>query len=145
MRKVRSMRVAMVFLVLAAAGLAACGNDDQPSSTDAGQEEQEGDLARYCELVAQIDKAAAEISAELQKKKNPTKKDLNKAERDFFAEYGDEVDEIAETAPAEIADDVATLVAALKARTGGPKVDPEDASAADQRVAEFEDKNCPTP
>ena len=79
---------------------------------------------------------------DLEKDPDATPKDFQAAERQLVDENEDSLDELQEVAPAEIKNDVAILVHALRARAGLEAEVPPDAEAAETRITKFEKQNC---
>lgn len=146
----RSRVIGFGMALLLGLSLAACGDDPDPSPEelgDAGAQEQaqeeDGNPELYCELVEELDEAGDEIFEELEKDENATNKDYKEAERNFVEEHQSTLDELVEAGPAEIKDDVRTIVASVKDRAGlGPKVAMKEVVPAEKRVQRWEKENC---
>jgi hypothetical protein len=132
-RRFMSVAVATAVLAVAAVG---CGDDDDESSG--------GNVERYCELVEELDQAGTEAFAALEADESATDEDYAAMESQFLEEHADDFDELREVAPDEIADDVDVILTAQEERAaGGEQEEPsEAASAAEERIGEFEDANC---
>ena len=90
----------------------------------------------------ELDRAGEEIFEELEKDPDATPKDFEAAVRQLVEENEASLEELQQVAPAEITDDVASLVEALRARAGRLADVPPDADAAETPIGEFEKQNC---
>ena len=122
-------------LALVAAVATGCGDDDE----DAG-----GDVERYCQLVDELDQAGTEFFAALEENESAPDEDFANAEQQFLEENADDIEELREAAPVEIADDIDVLLAAQAQRAAGgdQEESSEEAAAAEERVLNFADANC---
>lgn len=109
-----------------------CGDDDDEAA---------GDTERYCQLTRELDKAGEDAFAPLEADETATEEDFADAGRRFFDEHRDDFNELRQTAPEEIREDVTVLLDGMKARAGGEEPPPE-ADAAEGRIQEFEAQNC---
>lgn len=113
--------------------VAACGDD----------EEDAGDVERYCEVSRELDEAGTDHFEALEADETATEDDFAEAERQFVEDNEEEIDELIESAPEEIRGDVETFVEAMRSgelsAEGGP---PEDAVAAEEDIVAFEEANC---
>jgi hypothetical protein len=120
---------------------AACGDDDATSteSTASGP-----DLARYCDLSAQLDQAGKEQFQGLGNDPHASRQDYEAAERELVEKNSDLLDEIQQVAPTEIQDQVTTLIASLRVRAGlsDQNIDPAQGKDAEKAVVGFEKQNC---
>lgn len=131
------MKNGVTIVIVAAVALVGfgCGDDD-------GDEGATASVERYCELTRELDRAGAEMFDDLEKDPDATPKDFEAAERQLVEENEESLEEIQEVAPAEIKDDVAVLVEALRARAGLDAEAQPDAEAAETRIDKFEKPNC---
>ena len=132
--------------LLAAAALVAggCGGDEkeEPAATSTPAAGHAGDVERYCALVDELDRAGDEIFGKLEHEK-ASRAEFRKAEEELVKRFSQELDEITELVPEEIASDVETLVASVRARGGeGAPVPAKEAAAAEKRVEAYEDEHC---
>jgi hypothetical protein len=135
--------------VLCAVAFAACGDDDDGSTStvaapDPGPSAAAPDPARYCELSRELDRAGSEAFEALESDPNTTREDIEAAERSLVETNEDTLNEIQEVAPPEIQDQVATLILSLRARAGltDDQVDRAAAAQAEEAIATFERQNC---
>ncbi|MEA2453205.1 MAG: hypothetical protein QOG04_1915 [Actinomycetota bacterium] len=118
-------------------GLSACGDGGSGETTTAG------DSKRYCELVAQLQEAGNEAYGEVSADPNATEEDYIAASKDFYESNQETFDELAQVAPAEINDDVQTLVDSIRGQAGhGPEIPTDEASPAEARIQTYESENC---
>lgn len=66
------------------------------------------------------------------------------AEQRLVEENGETLDQLAASAPPEIAGDVAVYTASFRARAQGESYDEDQAGAAEERILAFEEGACPT-
>ncbi len=137
--------------VAAALALGACGGDDDPSgeraaasttTTQAGTA-QGRDAERYCGLVERLDAAGEKFFSDLGEDAEP--KDFEKAERRFIEQHAQELSELEQVAPPQIARDVDALMTAMRQRAGidtTVQVTEKAAQAAERRVKAFEKRAC---
>ncbi len=131
----------IIALLLASLVLvAACGDDDDDASD--GTEVAAADTERYCELSAELDRAGQAQFESLEQDPNATEADFEAVEREFVETYEDEIDELQEVAPDEIAGDVALLVEGLRARAGLGGEEPGGIGKAEERLDQFETQSC---
>jgi non-homologous end joining protein Ku len=128
----------MVMVAAMALGASGCGDDDD----DEGAPAAEASVERYCELSRQLDRAGQKVFEDLEQDPEATSKDFEAAERQLVEENEEPLQEIQEVAPAEIRDDVATLVQALRARAGLGEPPQANSGAAERRITEFERESC---
>ena len=135
-----AMKNGFTIVIVAAVALVGfgCGDDDG----DEGAPDATASVERYCELTRELDRAGGEMFEELEKDPDASPKDFRAAERQLVEESEESLDELQEVAPAEIKDDVTSLVQALSARAGLDAKVPPDAEAAETRVTKFEKQNC---
>ncbi|HZI90000.1 MAG TPA: hypothetical protein VFD31_00040 [Thermoleophilaceae bacterium] len=132
----RWLLVVLLALALVAAG---CGDDDE----DKGQSGSSGDVQTYCKLTRDLDREGTKFFKKLEKKGNATRKDFEKAERDFFEAHQSDLDDLEKAAPEAISTDAKTIIASVRDRAGlGPRVDQAKVSAAEKRIQKFEKRNC---
>ena len=130
----------LVATAIAAALLVAvgCGDDDEGD----GQSARTGGVQRYCDLARQLDRAGEQFFKRLEQE-NASAKEFEAAERRFVELHEADIDEVQRVAPEPIADDITTLLAALRARAGlGPPVSEARAGAAEERVQKFDKRSC---
>lgn len=131
-----------VFTIVIVAAVAVvgfgCGDDDR----DEGAPDATASVERYCELTRELDRAGGEMFEDLEKDPDASRKDFEAAERQLVQENEQSLEELQDVASAEIKDDVAILVEALRARAGLEAEVPPDAEAAETRVTKFEKQNC---
>jgi hypothetical protein len=140
-RTTTKRRVFAAGLVLLAAALTGCGDDDSGDGEPAAQ----ADVGRYCKISKQLDRAGQKQFEELEQDPNATPKDFAAAERRLVEENEDLLAELQQVAPNEIREDVAVLIASLRARAGiteGPA--PKKTAAAEKKITSFEKANCPS-
>ena len=101
-------------------------------------------MERYCQLVDELDQAGTEFFAALEENESATDEEFANAEQQFLEENADDIEELREAAPVEIADDIDVLLAAQAQRAAGgdQEESSEEAAAAEERVLNFEDANC---
>lgn len=121
--------------------LGACGDDNGGEGDQATGQAAGGDVRRYCTLVQELDEAGEQIFADVAQDDPEA---LMAAERRLVEENQDTLEQLEEAAPAEIADDVATYLQGFRARAQGEPYDEAAASAAEERILEFEEGACPT-
>jgi hypothetical protein len=125
--------------------LAACGEEDEPSTTSARATATPaaGGPERYCALTREMDAAGTRFFARLEAKENATAADFEAAERRFVERFAPQFEEIERAAPDAIRPDVHILLAGQRARAGlGSAVSEAEASAAEKRVLRFERRRC---
>ena len=111
-------------------GLAACGGESSgPLATGSN-------LARYCEASAKLDKA----SDQLINSEADTPEEIQKGFTQLFEDYGEELEDLVEAAPAEIKADVAKGVDAFRKAADGDFSAME--SFDETRISDFDAKNC---
>lgn len=101
-----------------------------------------GDAARYCALVAELNGLGEQIFADLPQDAAP--EEITRREGMLVEQSSAQLAELERVAPVEISGDVAVFVADLKARAtapGGP--DPAGAEAAEERIRAFDERTCP--
>ncbi|HEY3240685.1 MAG TPA: hypothetical protein VGL92_14035 [Acidimicrobiia bacterium] len=111
-------------------GLAACGGDSSgPLATGTS-------LARYCQVTAKLDKASDQLITS----EADTPEEIKKGFTQLFEDYGPDLEDLVEAAPAAIKADVAKGVDAFRKAADG------DFSAMetfdDSKIADFDAKNC---
>jgi hypothetical protein len=121
-----------------AVGVAACGEDEAPPRAAAPA----GDPERYCALARQLDADGEQFFSKLGEDATP--KQYETAERRFIERSQAKLAELERVAPEAIGADVRVLLAGMRQRAGlaGPEVSESKASAADERVQDFEAANC---
>lgn len=120
------LRLAVVGCALALVAGSACAD----SSDELSAKEQ-----RYCELTGELEGKGEEVFGSLSEE--PSAEELAAAEKRFADEADAELDELVETAPDDIAADVAEYVEGIRARGRG-----EDSDASDEKILEWEEANC---
>jgi hypothetical protein len=135
-----AMKNGFTIVIVAAVALVGfgCGDDDG----DEGAPDATASVERYCELTRELDRAGTEIFEDLEKDPNATPKDFEAAERQLVEENKESLEDLQEVAPAEIKNDVAILVEALRARAGLEAEVRAGAEAAETRIDKFEKPNC---
>lgn len=100
-------------------------------------------MERYCALVQELDAAGEKFFSRLGKDAGP--KEFEAAERRFIKEFKPKLSELEQVAPPQIADDVETLMTAMRQRGGietATQVPEQQAAAAERRVKAFEKREC---
>lgn len=119
----------------AVTAIAACGDDDDA----------EGDVERYCEILDELEVRGNEIFEGLESDPDASDEDFEAAERDFVESSEDEFEELVETAPEDLREDVRTVLDGIRQR-GGLEVDnevsEEEEAAADEQVRAFAEAEC---
>ena len=129
----RSRAITTGVLVLAIAGLGACGDDDDDAAAG-------GDLERYCELARTLAEPPEDVDFD-----TATPEELTAAVKRHFSENRDNIAELEEVAPEEIADDIAVYarVARNIADTGDiSEFDRAENAAAIRRQENFDRDKC---
>ncbi|SOE02831.1 hypothetical protein [Blastococcus haudaquaticus] len=128
-----------------ALALSACGDDEPSVAASAATSAAEaggGDVARYCDLTAELDDKGEAVFADLPQ--DAPADEVQRAEQQLLAEVSPSFDELIEVAPDAIADDVPILLDGIRARaTTGEDPNQEASSAAEERILAFEEENCP--
>jgi hypothetical protein len=110
-------------------GLAGCGGDGGEEASGSGVE-------RYCEVSAKLDEASDKlISTEAD-----TPEEIKKGFTQLFADFGQDLEDLVEAAPAEIKADVAKGVDAFRKAADGDFSAME--SFDETRISDFDAKNC---
>lgn len=141
MRGTRPKHLLAATLCAAALGLAACGGDDEsPTSTTASHP----DLARYCELVAKLDRISSDVFNNLDTT-SPTGADLVAAQLQILNDNADLIAELESVVPDEIRSDfeLSDQSARTRAEAGDPSAPPQDVVQANLRLRQFRTENCP--
>ena len=135
-----AMKNGFTIVMVAAVALVGfgCGDDDG----DEGAPDATASVERYCELSRELDRAGGKMFEDLEKDRDATPKDFKAAERQLVEKNEVYLEELQQVPPAEIKDDVAILVEALRARAGLEAEVPPGAEAAETRVTKFEKQNC---
>lgn len=146
------MRPAPLLLVPVAALLAAACSVSATSDTarPAGQggvaadASQRGsfDPAPYCELTRRLEAAGQEAFADLDRR--ATAAQYRAAERSFILANRSLLGDLGPSAPARLADEVETFLAAMRQRGGleDSDVSQRAATAAERRILAFEKRHC---
>lgn len=119
----------------------ACGDDGGEEGGQATGQAGGGDPQRYCQLVEQLDAAGEAIFVDVAQD-DPAA--LMAAEQRLVEENGGTLDQLVESAPPEIAGDVAVYTAGFRARAQSEPYDEEAAGAAEERILAYEEGACPT-
>ena len=139
------IRIIAMSMSLFALILAGCGDDEEPAadkSAPAAESEQAGGVQEYCDLVAKLDRTGDEFFEKLERE-NASTAEFRQAEKEFVKVIEPDLDELQELAPEEIASDLETLVASVRARGGaGPAVPRKESDAAEKRVQAYEKEHC---
>lgn len=137
---IRPPAVRLLALILVAATLA-CG-DDGPEKTS-----NPGDLRRYCDLTAELNRAGTEFFSGLSP--DAGEKAFERAQGEFVRLHEAELNEVVSVAPEEIRADTSTVIAAQKATAGlGPEVPDGERLEAEGHVRAYLAEHCvatPTP
>jgi hypothetical protein len=136
------LRPAIVLVLAAAAlGIGACGSDDDDQD---GPERAAGDPARYCALVAALDRRGQRVFAALERDDDASPAEFEAAERRFVTEAANDLAALRRAAPAALRDDVATFVEAMRGRGGLDDAPPSEAraSAAEKRLRAYDERTC---
>ena len=134
-------RLAAAACVVAALGIASCGGDDEGgTSTAAGTP----DVARYCELVTELDRISTEIFNQLAASGTPTDKQLAAAQLQILEENQDLISEMEQVVPDEIREDfqLSEQSARQRAEAASTEAPPKDVIAANLRLRKFRAANC---
>lgn len=132
------IRNSIAGIAVAAAVLAACGDDDDKTRTSASGAD------RYCALTAQLDAAGDKFFSELERR-DASPQEFEAAERRFVEAHTQELDRLRRAAPASIRSDLDKLVAGMHQRAGlkpAARVSEREASAAEERIRAFERREC---
>ena len=135
------LRLLVLAIALTATlGLVACGNDEEREEEATAS----ADLARYCELSQELDRAGTEAFKSLEQDPNATPEDYAEVEADFVREIDLKLDELAAAAPEEIHEEAQILVASVRARGGleDQPPDEQEARQAEATIKRFEKDNC---
>lgn len=124
------------FAAVLAIALGACSDDDDDASGDA--EVAAADDERYCELAAEVEAQAEETFSELGE--DADEEQVTAAQGQLLEGIDDELDEMVDVAPPEIADDVEAYVAFFRAQMRNEDVEEE---VSDERILAWEEANCP--
>lgn len=116
---------------------ARAGEDDS-SSVVSGRY----DAEPYCELTRRLEAAGAKAFADLGR--NATPAQYRAAERSFVLDNQDLLDGLAGAAPAYLAEEIETLLAAMRQRGGleDSGVSQREATDAEKRILSFEKRQC---
>jgi hypothetical protein len=110
-------------------GMAGCGGDG-------GEEASGSSVERYCTVTAKLDKA----SDKLINSDADTPEEIKQGFTELFADYGKELENLVEAAPAEIRADVEKGVEAFRKAADGDFAGIE--SFDDSRISDFDARNC---
>ena len=135
--------------VVAALALVACGDDARDegagSKATTATVAAAGDVERYCALTRELDAEGEAFFADLGEDARPEQYEA--AERRFIETHSDDLDELGSVAPNAIEADVHKLFAGMRERAGlqpAIEVSEAQASAAEERIQAFEQRNCRT-
>lgn len=131
---VRRRGAALAVAAVLAIALGACSDDDDDASGDA--EVATAD-ERYCELTAEVEAQAEETFSGLGE--DADEEQVAAAQAQLLEEVDDELDEMADVAPAEITDDVEAYVAFFRAQMRNEEAE----EVSDERILAWEEENCP--
>lgn len=141
MRGYRRWPVLVVVAFALATSLAACGDDDDDEAADDG--EAAASVDEYCDATFAIE-TAPEPDIDFE---SATEEEQTEAAKQYADEtLGPLVDDVEQSVPAEIEDDITTLAGAVReiAETGDFNIfeEDEDVQAAEARVHAFDLENC---
>lgn len=131
----RRKGAALAFAAVLAITLGACSDDDDDASGDA---EVAADEERYCELTAEVEAQAEETFSGLGE--DAGEEEVAAAQAQLLEEVDDELDEMVDVAPPEIADDVEAYVAFFRAQMRNEEAE----EVSDERILAWEEENCPS-
>lgn len=132
----RARNGACLALLVLTMGAAGCGDEEDGQPAAAA-----GDVERYCELTAQLDRAGEEAFKGLSEES--AESDLRAAIRRLLDDNRDAIDEIQQVAPPEIREDVATFVEGQEqAAEVGEKAFTQEVQDAEKRITAFEKREC---
>ncbi len=118
-------------IVLLAIGVAGCGDGEEQAEKE----------TRFCQLVRELDRKAEGAFMDLPADASPEQ--VRKAMEYFASNSAVELDEIQRVAPARIRADLRVAVAAQRQAAGGDVGALTRDSAAIERMAEMQRKECP--
>ena len=124
----RTVAAWMTGAALVALPMTGCGDDDTAG----------GDAERYCELVAELEAIGEEVFADVPE--DADEAEFAALEAEFVERADDQLTEMVDVAPEEIADDVEAFTDAMRVRATGEEG--EDVGAAEERILAFEEANC---
>lgn len=130
----RRKGAALAFAAVLVITLGACSDDDDDASGDA---EVAADEVRYCELTAEVEAQAEETFSGLGEDAN--EEQVTAAQAQLLEDVDDELDEMVDVAPPEIADDVEAYVAFFRAQMRNEETE----QVSDARILAWEEANCP--
>lgn len=116
-------------LVIGAAGLAGCGDDDGSAAAGDGVE-------AYCEAARRLDAATDELLGT----EADTEAEIVAGFKRLFEQHGDDLQELVDTAPPEIKDDVAKGVEAFRKAGEGDFSGMN--SFDDEKISDFDAEHC---
>ena len=138
------LRLSIVLaMLIALLGLAACGDDNDDDGGTGRVTAAAPDVGRYCQLVKELDAKGEELFANLGEDASPEQ--FEAAERGFVERYQPQLDELLRVAPTEIRADAEKLLAGMRQRAGlttATEVNEAEATAAEERVQAFEEREC---
>lgn len=111
--------------------LGACSDDDSSSATELSADDQ-----RYCELTAEVEAQAEEAFSEIGE--DASDEEVAAMQRQLLEDLDDELSEMVDVAPEEIANDVEAFVAFFRAQMRNEETD----EVSDERIVEWETANC---
>jgi hypothetical protein len=131
---------------VAALAIAACGGDDESSTSADAATGSQPNTERYCELVAKLDQISSDLFSKLDDT-SPSKAELAAAQLQILNDNADLITQIEAAVPDEIRDDfiLSEQSARERAEAGDASVPPKDVVAANLRLRKFRVQNCPQP
>lgn len=131
-------RIALAAAAIGVLTLAGCAESGAAPATTAPDS---GDVARYCQLVAELNGIGERIFADLPE--DAPAEEITRREGLLAEQAAAPLAEMVRVAPPELRGDLALFMEGFQARADGtPAPDPEAAQAAEERIRIFDDANC---
>jgi hypothetical protein len=127
--RLSAVRRRCLWVAVGLLGLAGCGGDG-------GEEASGSSVERYCKVTSRLDKA----SDRLINSEATSPEEIKKGFTELFRDYGKDLEDLVEAAPAEIKADVAQGVEAFRKAADGDFSAME--SFDETRISDFDAKNC---